>query len=531
MMDALLILFGLGGAIALGSAVVTVLSKWLRPVEPSPHQASARSRMPVILNPETIGLGIPLGLGLTSWLLLLAGMAGIPLGRPLSFILAAGSWMAGGIAWRITKRPPERKSGNAEIPASSFTIGCRWLMGLLIANLACQTLLTPQHLWDERAIYGSKAAVLFEDQDLNSKSLTDPLFVQYHPRYPLLLPLAEHHVYALIGRVDDRLAKLVVVMMYSGLLLGFAGVLSRRYGPDSGWGAAVLLGTVPAVSFWEYGFLCAQADAPLACYHGLAVLCAWDALGQLHRGLRFDRLAQAGLLAGLAVFVKDEGIAFALVDTVFLAAVLIWYRQLIALVVTLAGCVAIVVPWFWHRSSLPVTGEMTYFSRLTPAALQMGWATLGWSLRHLLFRMFREAGTWGLHWWGVLLSLVAHPRRALDRAQLFLLFDMAGALCSLLVAGMIAPTTVEEHIGGSSHRFLLQLTPVALLFLVGQWNRAMPGLPEEASTDAAPQKSPRRSQQDTSQRNTPQANRSPANMLPVKPVRPSGSRADARRKK
>jgi len=526
MMDVLLILFGLGGAIALGSAVVTAISKWLCPVEPSSQQASVRSRMPVILNPETIGLGIPLGLGLTSWLLLLAGMAGIPLGRPWSFALAAGSWMAGGIAWRITKRPPERKSGNAEIPASAFTIGCRWLMGLLIANLACQTLLTPQHLWDERAIYGIKAAVLSEDQDLNSESLTDPLFVQYHPRYPLLLPLAEHHVYALIGRVDDRLAKLVIVMMYSGLLLGFAGVLSRRFGPDSGWGTAVLLGTIPAVSFWEYGFLCAQADAPLACYHGLAVLCAWDALDQLRRGMRFDRLAQAGLLAGLAVFVKDEGIAFALVDAAVLGVMLLSGRHLRGIGLFLAGTVLIAVPWFWHRTSLPVTGEMTYFSRLTPAALQMGLATLGWSLRHLLFRMFREAGTWGLHWWGVLLSLVAHPRRALDRSQLFLLLDLAGALCSLLVAGMIAPTTVEEHIGGSSHRFLLQLTPVALLFLVGQWNRAMPDLAEEAPTSVSPEKSPGRPQQDTSQRNKPQTNMSPA-----KPVRPSGSRADARRKK
>jgi hypothetical protein len=526
MMDALLILFGLGGAMALGSAVVMALSKWLRPVEPSALQAPVRSRMPVMLHAEAIGLGIPLGLGLTSWLLLLAGMAGIPLGQSLSFVLAAGGWIFGGIAWRITTRPPERKSGNLETPASAFTIGCRWLIGLLIANLACQTLLTPQHLWDERAIYGIKAAVLFEDQNLNSESLTDPLFVQYHPRYPLLLSLAEHHVYALIGRVDDRLAKLVVVMMFSGLLLGFAGVLSRRYGSDLGWGTAVLLGTIPAVSFWEYGFLCAQADAPLACYHGLAVLCAWDALDQLRRSIRFDRLAQAGLLAGLAVFVKDEGIAFALVDAAVLGIMLLSGRHLRGVGLSLAGTVLIVVPWFWHRSSLPVTGEMTYFSRLTSAALQTGLATLGWSLRHLLFRMFREAGTWGLHWWGVLLSLVARPRRALNRAQLFLLFDMAGALGSLLVAGMIAPTTVEEHIGGSSHRFLLQLTPVALLFLIGQWNRAMPDMPEEASTDALPRKSPGRPQPDT-----PQANRSPANMSPAMPVKPFGSRADARRKK
>jgi hypothetical protein len=34
---------------------------------------------------------------------------------------------------------------------------------------------------------------------------------------------------------------------------------------------------------------------------------------------------------------------------------------------------------------------------------------------------------------------------------------------------MIAPTSVQEHLGGSSHRFLMQLVPAALLFTAGQW--------------------------------------------------------------
>jgi hypothetical protein len=45
---------------------------------------------------------------------------------------------------------------------------------------------------------------------------------------------------------------------------------------------------------------------------------------------------------------------------------------------------------------------------------------------------------------------------------------------------MLAPVAVEDHIGGSSHRFLLQLIPTAVLFLVGQMTPAAAFRPEPA---------------------------------------------------
>ena len=39
-------------------------------------------------------------------------------------------------------------------------------------------------------------------------------------------------------------------------------------------------------------------------------------------------------------------------------------------------------------------------------------------------------------------------------------------LASLLLAGILAPAQLDEHIGGSSHRFLMQISPVAILFAV-----------------------------------------------------------------
>jgi hypothetical protein len=117
---------------------------------------------------------------------------------------------------------------------------------------------------------------------------------------------------------------------------------------------------------------------------------------------------------------------------------------------------------------------MTYFDRLNWAGLRAGVSTLTWSGPHLVARMFREAMTWGLAWWGVLLGGLLSPRRCLHPWQVLLVLDICGALASLLVAGMLAPTPVAEHLGGSAHRFLLQIAPVAVLFLAGQMDEKAP---------------------------------------------------------
>ena len=137
-------------------------------------------------------------------------------------------------------------------------------------------LTTPQRFWDERAIFGIKAKVLFTDGTIRSPSLADPDFVQGHPRYPLLIPLAETHVYALLGRIDDRWAKGIFPLLFAGLVLTYGGRLSVRFGPGTGWLFTLLLATLPLLAPYELGFITGQGDAPVACYHGLAVLYAWD---------------------------------------------------------------------------------------------------------------------------------------------------------------------------------------------------------------------------------------------------------------
>lgn len=474
---------------ALGT-VLAVGSLWLTGL------ALARYLLPATAGrSERQGLALLCGVGGMAWLLFLWSLAGGALtptllrtGGSLGAIAGLWTW------WRGRNHTAaERDAGSVfQRLAATVVIGL-WLV------LLVQTLLTPQRLWDERAIFGIKAAVLHLDESIHSETLRHPRFVQYHPRYPLLLPLAEAYVYGWIGGIDDRWAKVIPPLVALGLWLTFAGVLSRALGRDQGWLFALLLATVPALTTWEYGFLTAQADAVVAGFHGAAMLYLWSGLQRV-RATGSPVAARgeatiAGLLAACTLFTKDEGLAFVLVDTTLCSLLLVVMslrptggaagrassaqrpgRHCIDRVLAAGAPLgAFLTPvlglgglWFWHRNTLPTTTEMTYFDRLSWDGLLAGAATLGWSLPHLFHRMFREWITWGLAWWGLIAGAVLRPRAALRAEQLLVLGDIVGALAALLVAGMLAPTPVEEHLGGSAHRFLLQITPCAVLFLAGQ---------------------------------------------------------------
>jgi hypothetical protein len=348
-----------------------------------------------------------------------------------------------------------------------------------------QALLTPQKFWDERAYYGLKAIVLFEDHSVGSADLKEPDFVQGHPRYPLLISLAEQHLYALLGRVDDRLAKVLFPTLYFGMVLTLAGVLMRHMSLGRAWLGAVVLATVPVLMPDDYGVICGQADAPVACFEGVALFYLWDALATRRTpgGKRtWNRsLAVASLAAGMAAFTKDEGISHGLVQGLCVVLVMVvpllarrWQqpqgsvKDLLAallLLLLIPGC--LLAPWFIHRRELPLTGEMNYFGRMSLDVLLKGLPSLGWSIPHVAWRMFGEATTWGLQWWFVGVMLILFPRRVLQSPQLFLLLTLCGDIAGLLMAGMIAPVTLQEHIGGSSHRFLMQLAPGAIMLVFG----------------------------------------------------------------
>jgi len=435
---------------------------------------------------ELIGLGLVLGIAGTSYALYLWGLCGGPLDRRVSFCLMLLGIVAGLSAWTFSRSTQTATESSATPEEIAWIKFAALLIGLLFVSQMTQTLFTPQRLWDERAIFGLKSIVLFQDGQLRSPDLLHDDFVQYHPRYPLLIPLAETHIYALLGRVDDRWSKMLFPLMSLGLSLTFAGALQRQVRAADAWLWALVLSTAPLLAFNDYGFLSGQADAPVACYHGVALLYLWSWLRARRevQSAESRPLILAGVAAAMTLFTKDEGIALLIIDTTLLAltaTIAAWPHTqkkfiairfaLIATAIFVATVMMVTVPWFLYRGRLPSTTEMQYSGRLNWATLSAGTVTLAWSLPHLLRRIFVEVTEMSFAWWGMLLSAISRFRRAFHAEQLLPLGDVIGALTALLVAGMIAPTPVEEHIGGSSHRFLMQLTPAAILFIAGAWSR------------------------------------------------------------
>ncbi|MEI8380925.1 MAG: hypothetical protein WCJ09_12405 [Planctomycetota bacterium] len=456
---------------------------------------------------EQLGLGIVLGIGLNAWGLFLWSWLGGTLGPSTSIVLAGLGIIAGipllllksriinginGVSERLSSPDQGR---NAE--GAAFCIACQWGIGLLTVVALVQSLMTPLRLWDERAHFSIKASVMFEDRSIRSADLAERDFVQGHPRYPLLIPLAQVHLYFLLGEINDRLAKVYFPLLFAGLVLTTVGVLMRHLTTARAWLWGMILATVPALMPNEYGFLCGQADAPVACFHGIAILYAWDVLERLRRDgvLSISSLIIAGLSSGLTVFTKDEGIAYLIIDMVALALMLTVQSLsghvrrnhgiekngrvsesvgtiLVAGIVVSTCAAVIVVPWLMHRRDLPQTAEMAYADRLSVEYLFKRFQTLTWSAPHLGQRMFWEWYEWGLQWWFMAVAMMFAPRRLMRPAQMLLLIDVLGALAALLVAGMLAPVQLEEHIGGSSHRFLMQITPVAILFAASQLGSA-----------------------------------------------------------
>ena len=224
MTDVLLIGLGLLGQWCLGIAIALAIAG------PRLVAVPVRGVGFLVARAELIGLGCVLGIGANSYSQFVWSWAGGSLGRGCSLTLAVGGIAVGLLAWWLCQR--RIRSAHLEaVPVDAVLDGespnLARLGALLVVVLfvfaIIQSLLTPQKFWDERAFYGLKAIVLFEDRTIHGSDLANPDFVQGHPRYPLLIPLAEQHLYALLGRVDDRWSKVVFPTLFLGMVFTLAG--------------------------------------------------------------------------------------------------------------------------------------------------------------------------------------------------------------------------------------------------------------------------------------------------------------------
>ncbi len=363
-----------------------------------------------------------------------------------------------------------------------------WLrvVAVLLVLLAISSALGPFAGWDERAIYGLKARILYHEGSVRGEAFTDTGTLHFQARYPLLVPLLEAALLTLRDSIDDRFLKLLFLLFSLGLALVVAGEARRLHGPRAGslW-ALLFLATPMLIGPAEGSGTSAYADLPFAAFVSAATVLLGRSLE--HPDIR--RTLLAGLLLGAALATKQEGMLWA--AALGFAFLLTLWRRPGARTTWGTRCVA--------AAAIPALIFLALrlaASRWTPRA--------AWSERYdvvLSLDWLRQLGSrpleivpfvlnqvvdwkaWGWGWLLVLAGLVFLRRPRLTPTAFFWRATALAVFAADFGVFVVTPNHVHWHLATALSRLLLQLFPLAILILVEQvgasgWPGPGPGAAE-----------------------------------------------------
>lgn len=255
-----------------------------------------------------------------AWLLGVAWIGGVPyaashaLGwelRRTLFLAVAAVPLATGLAMRLARGRP-RSAETPRLPASrrvALLLGAAAVAaGFVGLVLLVDTLSRPIYDFDGRATWFTAARFVRGARSVDAPVLRDPRYDVGHPRYPLLLPVAQVAVFEVFGLPDDDRTPrpLYAAFFPASVLLLFEA--ARRWAGRGPAAAAVLLvaATPYLTTYSDGGPVSGYSDFPLAGFAGggLALLALF------RRGIS-GRLA-AGLLLAAGALTKNEGVVYAL---------------------------------------------------------------------------------------------------------------------------------------------------------------------------------------------------------------------------
>lgn len=252
-----------------------------------------------------LGYGHLLGIAtVAGTLYALSALLGVPLRRPAIFGTAAVLTAAGLAGWlRARGRPGHRRRRRLPLRARLAALFLA-LAGLgVTAGLFADAMVFPLRDWDGRMHWSAQARYIrFEGSVLPLAVVRGQWFIN-HPRYPVLLPVAQAAILEATGAGEDEL---FFRSLYASFFPAFLLVLydgARRWAGwlPAGLATAAAAGLPFLTFFVDGGAAGSYSDLPLACFYGAALV-----LLLRGRVLPSDGIA-AGLLLGAAVLTKNEG--------------------------------------------------------------------------------------------------------------------------------------------------------------------------------------------------------------------------------
>jgi hypothetical protein len=249
-----------------------------------------------------LAYGYLLGIGAVAGALYaLSHLFGVPLRRPAVLAVAAVPIVAGLLARAIggparRRRPLRARAGrvHAAVIAVTAAIG----LGVFLNALT-----DPLIGWDSRMTWAAQARYVRDAGTVDPVALLKPQWFITHPRYPLLLPVAQVAVLETLHAGDDAQPyRALYAAMLPAFLILLHGAARRRAGLMAADLTVLAAAALPFLTFHQDGGATSgYNDLPLALFAGAALLLLLEPRPRVSDGVA------AGLLLASAVLTKNEG--------------------------------------------------------------------------------------------------------------------------------------------------------------------------------------------------------------------------------
>ncbi|MFO0702341.1 MAG: hypothetical protein U0514_00445 [Candidatus Andersenbacteria bacterium] len=399
---------------------------------------------------------------------------------PVTWILAVLA------AATVTVRVVRRQPLPGTLPSRSDLVVLA-VLGAVFALLALAAALGPLIAWDAVVIWLGKAKSFFYEPGLPNAFFRNPNFTLANLAYPVGLPLLIASAYRFAGQVLEPAATLPLGTFWYATVLLLVGVVRQLSARPRPWQALLLVLIVVPVgqflAFYANGYADVAMAACVAAAAAAALLAAQA--GRLNESWPY--LLLTWLAAVLAALTKNEGLSFAAIASLLLAAyvlVRVSPRTLLALarrraarttlaVVGVLAVVAPVVAWVWTAqhlgyssgladSSAPLQGAgMSLLERLL-TVLRYGMRSVTTVTLWLWF-LVPTVLAFAVTWWHVLRYRRSYPGWWLAGSLVVL---QAGAY---LVVYLLSNYEITWYLETTFERLTLHLAPALAITAVGYW--------------------------------------------------------------
>lgn len=314
-----------------------------------------------------------------------------------------------------------------------------------------------------------KARILFEARTTYAPELVHPEVARPSSRDPLLIPLFERHVYALLGRECQPWAQIWAPLTYAGMLLTFTGIAGRRVPPTKAWGSVLAVSLFVLFDSSTYSFNFAAPTLAAVCFHTAAVLYLWDAWQTSCERERVRGILLASGMASSVCFIRNDGVALLLLDAIACWVTAVFFhlranpqsvsssRQLMGVIYFCLFAAFLLTPWMRYRSELPIDDQIMITvgqDTADDSEAESGYVVLS---------CFPLLSIWVL---SAFVSWMKAPSH--DDAGWFLIASVSCSLAGLLALQHFAPNILTTTLGViNSHSYVPLMPVIWLLKTVG----------------------------------------------------------------